>query len=142
MSETTRDVELEALARETAGKIDDEAFSLTPDGFHLEIAERIILAALRRVQPEPSALEPVAKWMIAHGIATGHGDTLDDLLSTLWEAANEPSAEGPTEAQVKALKRYDLFGNIKPDGLYFHAPAVLALFAPPAADAEPEKEQP
>jgi hypothetical protein len=30
--------------------------------------------------------ERVAKWMIAHSFATGHGDTLDDLLSELeWQ---------------------------------------------------------
>ena len=27
--------------------------------------------------------EAVAQWMIEHGYATGHGDTLDDLLTEL-----------------------------------------------------------
>ena len=30
-----------------------------------------------------SATEEVANWMMAKGIATGHGDTLDDLLCEL-----------------------------------------------------------
>lgn len=30
----------------------------------------------------------VAAWMIAHGFATGHGDTIDDLLAELaWQVA-------------------------------------------------------
>jgi len=30
----------------------------------------------------------VAEWMIAHGFATGHGDTLADLLAELsWQIA-------------------------------------------------------
>lgn len=32
---------------------------------------------------EIDAREAVAKWMIAKGVAPGHGDTLDDLLRTL-----------------------------------------------------------
>lgn len=30
--------------------------------------------------------ESLARWMIDHGFATGHGDTLDDLLKELtWQ---------------------------------------------------------
>jgi hypothetical protein len=32
---------------------------------------------------EEIAREAVAAWMIAHSYATGHGDTLDDLLQEL-----------------------------------------------------------
>ena len=32
--------------------------------------------------------EKVAKWMMSHGYATGHGDTIEDLLKELeWQVA-------------------------------------------------------
>ena len=37
------------------------------------------------------AREAVAAWMIEHGYATGHGDTLDDLLKELIEQVAEQS---------------------------------------------------
>jgi hypothetical protein len=40
--------------------------------------------ALSASHPEqPAACEAVANWMTLHGYATGHGDTLDDLLTEL-----------------------------------------------------------
>jgi hypothetical protein len=34
------------------------------------------------------AREQLAAWMIAHGFATGHGDTFEDLLKELeWQIA-------------------------------------------------------
>ena len=33
-----------------------------------------------------SELEKLAKWMLTNGFATGHGDTVDDLLKELaWQ---------------------------------------------------------
>lgn len=106
MSETTRDVELEALARETAERIDTLA-SDWHGGIDQMLAVPIILAALRRVQPEPSA-------------------------------------EGPTRAQVDPnaypLRRLRSIRAGMGDSILISRETVdevLALFAPPAADAEP-----
>jgi chemotaxis response regulator CheB len=43
-----------------------------------------------KVEPEQSTTvaerEKVAKWMVKHGYATGHGDTIEDLLAQLdWQ---------------------------------------------------------
>ena len=43
-----------------------------------------------KVEPEQSTTvaerEKVAKWMVKHGYATGHGDTIEDLLAELdWQ---------------------------------------------------------
>lgn len=37
-----------------------------------------------------SATQAVAEWMIQHGYATGHGDTLDDLLTELVAHTSAP----------------------------------------------------
>ncbi len=39
----------------------------------------------------------VADWMIANGYLTGHGDTLDDLLTELTNEAFERGVRGATE---------------------------------------------
>lgn len=44
------------------------------------------------MHPTIEARELVAKWMIEHGFATGHGDTVDDLLSELEGGAHERAA--------------------------------------------------
>ncbi len=49
----------------------------------------LVLCSDPQTSDVASLRETVAQWMIAHGIATGHGDTLDALLTTL---ANEPAA--------------------------------------------------
>ena len=37
-------------------------------------------------EAERAARETLARWMLAHGFATGHGDTMDDLLKELtWQ---------------------------------------------------------
>jgi hypothetical protein len=37
-------------------------------------------------QCDPKARELLASWMIAHGFATGHGETVEELLSELeWQ---------------------------------------------------------
>jgi hypothetical protein len=42
---------------------------------------------LREQEAKRAATESVALWMIAHGYATGHGDTVEDMLSELeWQA--------------------------------------------------------
>lgn len=51
------------------------------------------------------AREALARWLIAHGFATGHGDTLDDLLGELSWQVKERSAEA--EALRKDAARAD-----------------------------------
>jgi hypothetical protein len=44
----------------------------------------LVMSASSASPPEqPAACEAVANWMTLHGYATGHGDTLDDLLTEL-----------------------------------------------------------
>ncbi len=44
--------------------------------------------------------EKVAQWMMQHGYATGHGDTIEDLLTELdWQIA-----EGWTRAMINGVK--------------------------------------
>lgn len=38
-------------------------------------------------------LEKVALWMIEHGYATGHGDTVEDMLGELESQAKERGAK-------------------------------------------------
>lgn len=41
---------------------------------------------LERDLAQQQQREKLAAWMLAHGFATGHGDTLDDLLTELsWQ---------------------------------------------------------
>ena len=47
------------------------------------------------------AVEHLAKWMIANGFATGHGDTIDGLLQELrWQMAERVAAEREACASV------------------------------------------
>jgi hypothetical protein len=46
---------------------------------------------------ENDAREAVAAWMIAHSYATGHGDTLDDLMRELIAQAIERNDKKPPE---------------------------------------------
>ena len=49
-----------------------------------------LVAVAAQAESEPSATEQVARWMIAHGYATGHGDSLGDLLHHLrWQVRDE-----------------------------------------------------
>ena len=63
----------------------------------------------------PSATEKLATWMIAHGFATGHGDTLDDLLKELaWQVKAADTARARLEAtdeMARALE--ELYGLVK-----------------------------
>ena len=52
-------------------------------------------------------MEQLAAWMIANGFATGHGDTMEDLLRELtWQVAelravnNEPQAANSSDQEV------------------------------------------
>ena len=61
----------------------------TPNAYE---AARKATAELRAAlaESEPSATEQVARWMIAHGYATGHGDSIGDLLHHLrWQVRDE-----------------------------------------------------
>lgn len=63
-----------------------------------EAAEASALTA-RRDALEEAARESVALWMIQHSIATGHGDTLDDLLRELLASARR---DGERDGLLKA----------------------------------------
>ena len=55
-----------------------------------------------------SSREKLAAWMIAHGFATGHGDSTEDLLAELSWQVNEnlnKRADEQVEACVDALKK-------------------------------------
>jgi hypothetical protein len=52
---------------------------------HFECQHPICVAVREAVAAER---EKLARWMIRHGYATGHGDTTEDLLSELdWQFA-------------------------------------------------------
>ena len=58
-----------------------------PDSGHLAL-DVPALAAQVLARAEAAAREAVAAWMIEHAFATGHGDTLTDLLAELsWQIA-------------------------------------------------------
>ena len=59
---------------------------LFPDGATRQKAADLIEAAINH-----EATERVAAWMLAHSYATGHGDTVDDLLSELVGQINDPT---------------------------------------------------
>ena len=61
---------------------------------------------MRSEAQETAARERVAQWMIAHGYATGHGDTLEDLLGELeWQVVDRGAAETIVPEFTAALKR-------------------------------------
>ena len=45
----------------------------------------------------------ISKWMIDHGYATGHGDTIEDLFKELeWQVAErEREWDGPTDEEYE-----------------------------------------
>ena len=52
-------------------------------------------------------LEKVAKWMMDKGYATGHGDTIEDLLKELeWQVA-----EREREACAKVCDEHGFYGE-------------------------------
>jgi hypothetical protein len=51
--------------------------------------------------PAQTTTEAVAQWMIANGYATGHGDTVEDLLRELtWQIGERISAEREACAKI------------------------------------------
>ena len=69
--------------------------------------------------------EKVAQWMIRQGYATGHGDTVEDLLKELeWQAADRE--------REACARMCDLYGM--PDGI-----SVAALTLAKAIRARGEK---
>jgi len=74
--------------------------------------------AIIRVAKEQER-EKVAKWMTDHGYATGHGDTIDELLKELeWQAA-----EREREACAKVAEAYEPTCDSCPSGV---ATAILS----------------
>ena len=52
-------------------------------------------------------LEKVAKWMMSHGYATGHGDTIEDLLKELeWQVAEREREACAKLVEAMADKRF------------------------------------
>lgn len=50
-----------------------------------------------------SDMEILAKWMIKHGYATGHGDTMEDLLEELeWQIAERSQRAVEVEREACA----------------------------------------
>lgn len=59
----------------------------------------------RAIAADAEARESVARWMIAHSFATGHGDTLADLLDELsWQVREQLDRMLAAEARVKVLE--------------------------------------
>jgi len=94
---------------------------------HACILERELAEA--RTQPR----ERLAQWMIAHSIATGHGDTLDDLLLALDAHVAEARAD---LARVTAERDTALVARdfAKGEGYFFKIEAERMMrdgYAPP-----------
>jgi hypothetical protein len=82
----------------------------------LEYADKRIMQILERFAALVAAAEreKVARWMMGRGYATGHGDTIEDLLQELdWQIAenwNRALINGITterEACAKVCETYD-----------------------------------
>lgn len=63
--------------------------------------------------------EILAAWMIQHGYATGHGDTIEDLLVELdiqivenWTRALVNGVQGEREACAKVCEEWGPFNKI------------------------------
>jgi hypothetical protein len=63
-----------------------------------EMAREAWQAALQH--GDNASRETLASWMLQHGFATGHGDTLDDLLTELGGQIQKHSGE-PSDATTK-----------------------------------------
>ena len=51
-----------------------------------------------------SDTNPLAQWMIQHGFATGHGDSLEDLLNELsWQIAEMRMEAGKNKRLITEL---------------------------------------
>lgn len=62
--------------------------------------------AIRLQSALAEARESVAQWMLAHSFATGHGDTLDELLGELsWQVNELWAARDAARAEAEALRK-------------------------------------
>lgn len=91
------------------------------DGFSdAQIKERRLCEARIQEIEHRSAIdgrETTAKWMMEHGYATGHGDTIEDLLGEMeWQASDHATRDciKAMTAASHALKSY-IYGNASPD---------------------------
>jgi hypothetical protein len=110
---------LRAIANSEIGKASKQDIILNAA---IEIIEQqeLRINELNSARPDPesvagwNALEAnVALWMMGHGYATGHGNTLDDLLSELTaQAALAPGNTGAVEADTRVL---NFKSNFKPN---------------------------
>jgi hypothetical protein len=95
-----------------------------------------------------AALEVVAQWMLAHSFATGHGDTLQDLLGELsWQVTELRNGLAAAEAEVAKMREaaqavYDIYarGGTYEDADDFTRQAHAALDKLRAALSGPAKE--
>jgi len=61
---------------------------------------------LRSLNAKPADMEKLAAWMMLNGFATGHGDTMDDLLGELGAQIKELRVSAHRFAQMEASMRY------------------------------------
>ena len=61
-----------------------------------------------------SDMEILAKWMIKHGYATGHGETMEDLLEELeWQIAERSQRAAEVEREACAALCESMSGPIE-----------------------------
>ena len=56
--------------------------------------------------------EKLAKWMLDRGLATGHGDSIDDLLVELGGQLGELRAEAVREAVERTQITVEVYGQM------------------------------
>ena len=91
-------------------------------------AEYVHVDHLRAWYPGVSAKEKLAQWMISHSYATGHGDTIDDLLSSL--DSQLASREGEAARPIASVTGYHS-GNcvVEPIDRAVLLPVGMALYS-------------
>jgi len=75
-------------------------------GVYTAHTELTLIAGLERFAAIVAAheREKVAKWMVERSFATGHGDTVEDLLSELsWQAKERERWVGLTDDEIKEI---------------------------------------
>lgn len=73
--------------------------------------------------------EKLALWMMGHGYATGHGDTIDDLLSELeWQINEKIDRERKSERERCAML-HEIVNPASDDERLHHTPGAGAMGA-------------
>lgn len=106
---------------------------MMPDGADPCRAFLKLQAERDRLRAERDAeRERVARWMIAHSYATGHGDTIEDLLAELVGHEREQCAK----IAEQVVDRYYAGVAVKPGPKWKDGRAIAAAIRKGAADAE------